>query len=130
MYIGELGKSAGASPKAIRMYEAMGLLGPIRRQGVYRFYSEDNVRQVRMIRQAQALGFKLSEMSPLLHADGPEPNWEHLVHYLELKRAQIGQEIARLQQLDAQLGSIVAEITSCAGQPAAPNGAQCDLIEA
>jgi DNA-binding transcriptional MerR regulator len=130
MYISELGKCSGASPKAIRMYEALGLLGPIRRQGAYRIYSDDNVRQVRLIRQAQTLGFKLAEMLPMLNADGAEPNWDRLMHYLELKRAQTRQEIERLQQLDLQLGSIVAEIASCAGQQAAPGTAHCDSIKA
>lgn len=130
MYISEMGKCSGASPKAIRMYEAMGLLGPIRRQGAYRFYSDDNVRQVRLIRQAQSLGFKLSEMSTLLHSDGLEPDWVLLMHYLERKRTQIRQEIGRMQQLDVQLGSILVEISSCQGGETGPNQLQCDLNKA
>lgn len=130
MYISELGKRTGASPKAIRMYEAMGLLGQIRRQGAYRVYCDDNVRQVLMIRQAQTLGFKLAEMSPLLHADGVEPDWANLMHFLDRKRDQIRQEIARLQQLDMQLGDIGAEIASCVGGQAAAHHLHCDAIKA
>lgn len=123
MYISEMGICSGASPKAIRMYEAMGLLGPIRRQGAYRFYSDDDVRQVRLIRKAQSLGFKLAEIAPLFN--GAEPDWIELMRYLELKRTQTRQEIARLRQLDVQLGSVLAEIAACEGGPA-----QCDLNSA
>ncbi len=130
MYISEMGKCSGASPKAIRMYEAMGLLGPIRRQGAYRFYSDQNVRQVRLIRQAQSLGFKLAEIAPLFNADGSEPDWIELMHYLELKRAQNRQEIGRLQQLDVQLGIILAEIAACEVGVPGPADFQCDVNRA
>ncbi len=130
MYISELGKHAGASPKAIRMYEALGLLGTIRRQGAYRIYSDDHVRQVRLIRQAQSLGFKLAEISPLLKSDGPAPNWAELVRYLELKRVQIREEIARLRQLDVQIGNIMVEIATCDGDMAGPDALLCDVNKA
>lgn len=130
MYIGELGKCSGASPKAIRLYEAMGLLGAIRRRGAYRLYSEDNLRQVRLIRQAQALGFKLAEIAPLFNANGPGPDWKQLMHYLERKRTQIRQEIGRLRQLDDQLGNILAEIASCDAGEAVANNLECNIDKA
>jgi DNA-binding transcriptional MerR regulator len=130
MYISELGKQSGASPKAIRMYEAMGLLGTIRRQGAYRIYSDDHVRQVRLIRQAQTLGFKLAEISPLLTSDNPVPDWEQLALYLERKRVQIRSEIMRLEQLDVQLGSILAEIATCDGDLTGPDALLCETNKA
>jgi len=48
MYIGELAKRAAATPKAIRLYESMGLLGRVARRGAYRVYSDRHVTQVRL----------------------------------------------------------------------------------
>jgi MerR family transcriptional regulator, copper efflux regulator len=48
MLIGEVAKRTGASLKAIRLYESLGLLGRVRRKGSYRVYSEENVRQIRI----------------------------------------------------------------------------------
>ena len=65
MRIGELARLAGTTPKAIRLYEALGLLGAVARVGSYRQYGESDLDRVRLIRQAQALGFRLSELDGL-----------------------------------------------------------------
>lgn len=53
MLIGELACTANTSPKAIRLYEELGLLGIIKRQGKYRVYTERDLERVQLIRQAQ-----------------------------------------------------------------------------
>lgn len=67
MYIGELAKLSGCTPKAIRLYEQLDLLTP-QRSGSYRLYTPHHLTLVQMIRSAQAVGFKLGEMSELLAA--------------------------------------------------------------
>jgi MerR family copper efflux transcriptional regulator len=66
MYIGELAKLSGATPKAIRHYESLGLLAKVKRVGVYRVYSDIELGQVKLIKQSQILGFRLSELLPVL----------------------------------------------------------------
>jgi MerR family copper efflux transcriptional regulator len=114
VYIGELAKRAGATPKAIRLYESMGLLGPVARIGVYRIYTQPHVTQVRLIKQAQTMGFKLADMAPAMRGGGIEPDWALLAAQVELRRAEIGREIARLRQLDLRLQEIHIEIRVCA----------------
>ena len=111
MYIGELARLTGATPKALRHYETLGLLGEVRRTGAYRRYSQQDLAQVSLIRQAQALGFRLAELLPILAGDATD--WAALRRHLAAKRAQLQQEITRLQQLDVQLQSIDAEIIDC-----------------
>ena len=65
MRIGELARRTGTTPKALRLYEARGLLGTVARAGSYRQYGEQDVVQVQLIRQAQALGFRLSQLDGL-----------------------------------------------------------------
>lgn len=65
MYIGELASLTGATPKAIRHYEKLGLLPVAKRKGNYRIYEEIDVKSVKMIRLAQAVGFSLAELYDL-----------------------------------------------------------------
>ena len=111
MYIGEIARLARTSPKALRHYEALGLLGDVRRSGAYRVYTQQDLAQVRLIRQAQALGFRLAELLPVLAGD--DTDWAALSRHIAAKRAQIQQEFARLRQLDAQLAGIDTEIRDC-----------------
>ena len=114
MYIGELAKRAGATPKAIRLYESLGLLGSVTRMGAYRVYTERHVTQVRLIKQAQAMGFKLAEVGSSMEGSKAEPNWATMAEQVDQRRAEIAQEIVRLQQLDLQLQEINIEIRACA----------------
>jgi hypothetical protein len=62
MHIGELAKSAGASRKAIYLYEELGLIQAPLRKGSYRVYAPETVDQVKTIKCAQSLGFRLKEL--------------------------------------------------------------------
>lgn len=116
MFIGSLSRLSGASPKAIRLYEALGLLGRVPRRGDYRVYSQRHLRQVALIRQAQQLGFSLAELKPVLHAGGEAPDWQRLLHQVRDKRAALRQEMERLRTLETHLGEIEAEIRDCLDQ--------------
>ena len=93
MYIGELAKRAGATPKAVRLYESLGLLGVVGRAGH---------------------GFKLAEVLPTMTAGEVEPNWATMTQQVEKRRAEIAHEFDRLRELDAQLQEINIEIRACA----------------
>lgn len=114
MYIGELAKRCGATPKAIRLYESLGLLGRVARSGTYRVYTERHVTQVRLIKQAQAMGFKLAEVAPSMAGARTEPDWATMADLVDQRRAEIAQEIDRLRKLDVQLREINIEIRACA----------------
>jgi DNA-binding transcriptional MerR regulator len=114
VYIGELAKRTSATPKAIRLYESLGLLGAVARLGVYRVYQEKHVNQVRLIKQAQAMGFKLADVAPALQGRRVDPNWTLLAQPVERRRADIAQDIVRLKRLDRQLQPINVEIRACA----------------
>ena len=77
MRIGELARRTGTTPKALRLYEARGLLGTVARAGSYRQYGEQDVVQVQLIRQAQALGFRLSQLDGLNALHTPA-GWTHI----------------------------------------------------
>ncbi len=65
--IGRLAKSAGVNIQTIRYYERLGLLNPTaRRPSGYRLYGDEEIRRLRFIKNAQALGFTLHEIEELL----------------------------------------------------------------
>jgi DNA-binding transcriptional MerR regulator len=65
--IGELAKLVGATPKAIRHYEGLGLIQPAERgDNRYRYYAEASVQQLRFIRRTQRLGLTLAEIARLM----------------------------------------------------------------
>jgi DNA-binding transcriptional MerR regulator len=65
--IGEIASHTGVSVDTLRYYEKRRLLSaPPRTEGGYRRYSDDVVRQVRFIKQAQSLGLTLDDIQQLL----------------------------------------------------------------
>ena len=65
MYIGKLAELTGATRKAIRHYESIGLIPSPQRKGNYRIYTMLDVHLVKMIRRAQSVGFSLAELNEL-----------------------------------------------------------------
>jgi MerR family copper efflux transcriptional regulator len=66
--IGQAARLTGLSIKAIRYYEAVGLLPPPpRTEARYRIYGEDDVRRLHRLRRAKELGFTLRETGELLN---------------------------------------------------------------
>lgn len=64
--IGILAKKVSISPVAIRHYEKLGLIRANRNKAKYRLYSSDIISQLILIKNAQAVGFTLKEISELL----------------------------------------------------------------
>ena len=70
--IGELAELTGTTPRTIRYYEEIGLLGGTapRTQGKHRCYTETDVERVReIVRLRDLLGLSLEQLSQLLEAE-------------------------------------------------------------
>jgi MerR family transcriptional regulator, copper efflux regulator len=112
MQIGTLAKATGASPKAIRLYEEIGLLPAVGRHGAYRVYRNEHLQLVKWIKQAQGLGFKLSELGALQSA-ADAPAWARIADMVDAKRERVAAELARLAAIERQLGALAQELRSC-----------------
>src|SRR2546427_6950210 len=67
LLIGEVAKRSGASRKALRLYEAAGILpAPRRTQSGYRVYSSEALDLLAFVRQAQRLGVTLDEIREIV----------------------------------------------------------------
>jgi MerR family copper efflux transcriptional regulator len=118
--ISALARSCGVSAKALRLYEARGLLGTVQRRGSYRLYSEAQLARVRMIRLAQSLGFRLAELQWI--ADG---DWLAAERQLRQREFEVQSEIQRLHgQLEA-IRQARADIATCPQLAAAGHWPDC-----
>ena len=66
MQIKELAEQAGVSVKAVRYYEARGLIAPQRAANGYRRYDDEDVRVVREIRALLSLGLTAEQTHPFV----------------------------------------------------------------
>ncbi|MBC3832333.1 MerR family transcriptional regulator [Undibacterium amnicola] len=118
MLIGALAEATGCSPKAIRLYEELGLLGIVKRQGKYRIYTERDLERVKLIRQSQQLGFRLAELKPILKPthkpiSDSEPDWLGMAKQIHHKRTLLQEQMRALQIQDQELIQIETEILEC-----------------
>ena len=67
MRIGEASNASGVPERMIRHYERLGLVPePARETSGYRLYAVDDVRRLRFISLARALGFGMSEIGEIM----------------------------------------------------------------
>lgn len=117
LYIGKVAAMTGASRKAIRHYESLGLLPVPQRMGKYRIYSERDVFLVHMIKYAQSFGFSLAELKDLAAAKVSRHRFPlKLANALcARKRAALRAEIEALRKLDQNLIDMKAEMNRIFG---------------
>lgn len=128
MRIGELARLAGTTPKAIRLYEARGLMGAVMRHGSYRQYGEEDLARVQLIRKALTLGFRLAQLEGLAQLHTPH-GWSRMATLLEARRGAVAKEMLHLQQVARQLAELETELLRCdaAGAPLLPLCEALDL---
>src|SRR4051812_19803202 len=74
MRVGELARRTGTTVRALRYYEAAGLVVPRRLGNGYREYEPIAVRLVQQIRELTALGLSVEETRPFVESLADEPN--------------------------------------------------------
>lgn len=111
MFIGEASKLSGATQRAIRLYESVGLLN-ISREGKYRVYTQTHVAFIKIIREAQTLGISLSEMA-ILMSEQDEFDWKLVSDFLSQKYKIIDNEIRELEIKKLHIKNCQASISLC-----------------
>ena len=117
MFIGKAAQLSGTTIKAIRHYEAIGLLPVPQREGRYRVYSAHSVELLALIKCAQQLGFKLKELQGILHGhQGDALPWARAEQAIASKKRELAGQIAGLQQMQAGLIAFEAQLKDAQGQ--------------
>lgn len=119
--IGEASKRSGVSAKMIRYYEDKGFVKDVARtQSNYRYYSERDIRQLRILKSARDLGFSSIQMRRLvaLWQDDGRSNVE--VKSLAMAHVkEIDQRMNELKQMRQALMSLVDQCHAD-GKPECP----------
>ena len=108
--IGEVTKIMGITRKTLLIFEDMGLLTPAVKDpdSGYRYYSADNMTQIRAIRSLQALGLTLKEVTEYYY--DTENIDTHLQRLMEL-RTSLDRNIQMLQVRSAKQGDLTVHRT-------------------
>ena len=111
MRIGEAAKQAGVNVQTLRYYERTGLLPKASRKASgYRQYDTDAVRLVRFIKNAQELGFTLSDIAELIALREGAPKNRSKAAALALAKVEdIDRRVRALAAMRKTLKSLVNE---------------------
>lgn len=109
MRIGELAAQSGVPTSTIRFYEKRGLLPEAKRlTSGYRHYDEDNVKQLKLIRFAQDLGFSLDEVSGMVANSGVDH--DRALNHLQDKLRELESLIERMTEKKQNLATLISHL--------------------
>jgi len=122
--IRKLADAAGVGVEAVRYYQRGGLLAaPNRVDGGFREYSSDDVRRLRFIKRAQALGYSLEDIAQLLSLGTTRDR----LRVREITRERVAEIRARVADLQSMALALEGLADGCAR---APEGSACSIIAA
>lgn len=110
--IGEVAELTGTTPRTIRYYEEIGLLGGggDRAQGKHRLYTREDVERIEeIVRLRDLLGLSLEQLSKLVEAESARAELRREYHQTE-------QPQARRRILDEALGHIATQLELVRGR--------------
>ncbi|MCY0987919.1 MerR family transcriptional regulator [Nannocystis sp. ILAH1] len=126
--IGELARKTGKTPRALHLYEEMGLLVPsARTEGGFRLYGPDEVARVYWITKLQDIGFSLPQIQSLLGTVAASQTAPEAMNSVrELFRGKLDDtraQVTRLLQLERDLSESLAYLEGCrlCQEPAKPD---------
>ncbi|MBV1879059.1 MAG: MerR family transcriptional regulator [Pseudomonadales bacterium] len=103
MYIGEASKKSGVTIKAIRFYEATGLIKPPQRSGRYRVYQQQDIELLILIKEAKQFGITLSQLKPFIEYQQGQLNWHKIKIFMLQTRQQL---VTRIDDLKTRIEKI------------------------
>jgi len=109
LLIGEIAVRSGVSRKALRLYEAAGILSPpIRTASGYRVFASDTLPLLAFVRKAKRLGFTLDEIKEIVsirHA-GRSP-CPHVRELVRRKARELDRRLADLVEVRDRLRAVL-----------------------
>lgn len=130
--IGALASKSGLSRDTIRFYEREALLlQPQRTPAGYRLYNPDVVARLSFIKQAQALGFSLTEIRDLLDGYHDASECRQVASRLRQKIAELDRKVREMQTLRTTLSTYLSACTAALTNGRAQAGCPvlCDIAQ-
>lgn len=117
--VSEVGRRTGLTRKALRHYEALGLVEPaVRTEAGYRLYDDEALRRIELVNRAKLLGLSLAEAKDFLHvAEGCcDDDHPALAALVERKLAETDARLIELADLRRSLSEVLDRLASTQGQ--------------
>jgi MerR family transcriptional regulator, repressor of the yfmOP operon len=120
--IGEVAELTGVTPRTIRYYEEIGLLGSEaeRVQGKHRVYTKGDVERLReIVRLKELLGLSLDQLSQLLEAESARAHLRREYHQTEAPAERLRILVQVQEHIGNQLTLVrsrLTELTELAGE--------------
>src|SRR5712692_5019778 len=127
--IGDLAARTGVSRDALRYYERLGLLSPIRRTtGGFRVYPSDTIDRIHFIKQAQQHGLTLSEIKELLGFQDRKglERCRQVHHLLTRKLAELDRQVLQLEEFRQTLRGYLHQCETTLDRR---KGEECPVVE-
>ncbi len=123
--IGQLARATGFSDKALRFYDAIGLLHPSARSPAgYRLYDAAAAERLRFVRKAQGLGLSLDDIRMILEvADAGRVPCEHVLAIVDRELADVDARLRRLRSLRQDLTRLRVKLSDALAAGAVTPGA-------
>ena len=111
--IGEVAARSGLSVQALRYYDDIGILRPIRRTpSGYRLYDGAALQQLAFVRAAQAVGLTLGEIREVIALrDRGEVPCAHVLELIQRRAGELDERIAELEALRSELRRLARRAT-------------------
>jgi DNA-binding transcriptional MerR regulator len=119
----EAARRLGVSTKALRLYEARGLVTPVRTQAGWRTYGPGQIARAGEIVALRAMGFSLAQVAGILRGEAVDLGPVLAAHQaaLEARRRDLSGQLDRVRDLRARLANggvpSLAELTRLAVPP-------------
>lgn len=115
MRIGEFAQRAGVTPRTVRYYESLGLLGPSEREGSgFRYYTELELTRLEKINALKELGLSLEEIAVVIPLYFEDPTGlrgkRKVLEILKTHFQETEDKIESLQQFRADLKANIDRI--------------------
>lgn len=115
MRIGEFAERAGVTPRTVRYYESLGLLGPSEREGAgFRYYTDVELAILQKINSYKALGLSLEEIAVVLPLYSEDPTGiqgkRKIVEILKAHLREADDKIESLNQFRSELQANIDRI--------------------
>jgi len=113
--IGELARHTGATPRAIRHYERLGLIKtPVRTDANYRLFDGDSVARAKFIVKCRSLGFSIPKIAEYLQImDDPDHTCSQVT---ELTQEHLDMVDAKIRHLAEMRQMLARNLACCTGK--------------
>lgn len=120
--VGEAAKAAGVTARAVRLYEAKGLVSELRRSmSGYRLFNDEDVETLAFVRRARSLGLSLDAIAEIIDISRNGAPCERTRALLDQRLAEIDATMADLLRLREAITA--AQAIECGV------GTRCAVIE-